>query len=483
MGNRYSPFTILLVFVSALAVIRVFFASQIGLSADEAYYFQWSRSLAWSYPDHPPMVAWLIYAGTALVGDTELGVRCLSIIIGSMGTLLVYALGLELRFSNREALFAAILENILLMPAVGSLLITPDVPLAMCWIWATYLVTKMLRTNRFGYFYWLIFPASLACYAKHTGILIFIFVALSCIVVPSLRKHLKSRHPWLALGISVFLMLPWIWSEAQNGFPSVLHQSAHAQGKLPGSDTPIAWFFIRWLELLGGQIALLTPVLFFWCAKSIWITRKSDTPLIPSQLAFFLPILITFLVAIFAHPEQNWASLGHPIAPIVAMYVVRNHQRLFQLKIWMLAVAILFTAIAHIHAWSPFLPIPPSRDPITRLHGWQQINKKVFSHYSNPSPIHAIVCDNYGLAAHLQWHRRKYQDSIAVVGTNRRSQKPPSGTWLILDEYNDFGNFHPRYRCKRTTVLPPISAMREGLQIRVVHRKLGVGCQESTVGE
>ena len=49
------------------AAFRFLLFRGLDLYADEAYYWMWSRRLAIGYFDHPPMVAWLIRAGTALL--------------------------------------------------------------------------------------------------------------------------------------------------------------------------------------------------------------------------------------------------------------------------------------------------------------------------------------------------------------------------------------------------------------------------------
>jgi hypothetical protein len=57
------------------ALVRLLVAAGTPLFPDEAYYWEWSRRLAGGYFDHPPAVAWLIAGGTAIAGDTPLGVR------------------------------------------------------------------------------------------------------------------------------------------------------------------------------------------------------------------------------------------------------------------------------------------------------------------------------------------------------------------------------------------------------------------------
>src|SRR5437764_10937128 len=68
-----------LLLVGVLTALRVATAIYLPLSFDEAYFWLWSKRLALSYFEHPPLIAIAIRAGTALLGDTELGVRLASL--------------------------------------------------------------------------------------------------------------------------------------------------------------------------------------------------------------------------------------------------------------------------------------------------------------------------------------------------------------------------------------------------------------------
>src|SRR5579875_247550 len=46
--------------VAAVTIMRGIAAFTVPLTGDEAYYWEWSRHLAFGYTDHPPMVAWTI---------------------------------------------------------------------------------------------------------------------------------------------------------------------------------------------------------------------------------------------------------------------------------------------------------------------------------------------------------------------------------------------------------------------------------------
>jgi 4-amino-4-deoxy-L-arabinose transferase-like glycosyltransferase len=61
--------------IAAMTALRVIYAGVLDLRTDEAYYWTWSKESALSFLDHPPMIAWFIRFGTAIFGDTNLGVR------------------------------------------------------------------------------------------------------------------------------------------------------------------------------------------------------------------------------------------------------------------------------------------------------------------------------------------------------------------------------------------------------------------------
>jgi len=63
---------LLLALIAAMTAWRLGVAAILPVTQDEAYYFDWARSLAWGYFDHPPGVAllgigtWLAPARSAL---------------------------------------------------------------------------------------------------------------------------------------------------------------------------------------------------------------------------------------------------------------------------------------------------------------------------------------------------------------------------------------------------------------------------------
>src|SRR5260370_40640515 len=114
--------------ISALVALRLAAAAWTPLTFDEAYYWMWSKHLAGGYYDHPPMVAAVIRLGTIIAGDTELGVRLVSILLALPMSFAVFRTAAILFGGRRVAAPATILVNLTLMAAVGPLTFTPGSP-------------------------------------------------------------------------------------------------------------------------------------------------------------------------------------------------------------------------------------------------------------------------------------------------------------------------------------------------------------------
>src|SRR6267154_4957921 len=97
--------------ILALVALRLVAAAWTPLTFDEAYYWTWSKHLASGYYDHPPGVAYVIRSGTMIAGDTEFGVRLVSILLALPMSFAVYRAA-EILFADvRVAASAAILLN------------------------------------------------------------------------------------------------------------------------------------------------------------------------------------------------------------------------------------------------------------------------------------------------------------------------------------------------------------------------------------
>jgi 4-amino-4-deoxy-L-arabinose transferase-like glycosyltransferase len=113
----------------------------------------WSKHLAPGYYDHPPMVALVIRLGTMISGDTELGVRLVSILL-ALPSFAVFRTAAIVFGGMRLAATATILLNVTLMAAVGSMIVTPDAPLLVASCFVLFALDKVLETGRGDCHHW-----------------------------------------------------------------------------------------------------------------------------------------------------------------------------------------------------------------------------------------------------------------------------------------------------------------------------------------
>src|SRR6188474_832297 len=137
-----------LVLNTVLTILALVAAAYTPITFDEAYYWMWSKHLAGGYYDHPPMVAFVIRLGTMIAGDTELGVRLVSILLALPMSWAVYQTAAVLFGGKPVATTSAILLNVTLMAAVGTMIVTPDAPLLVASSFVLFSLAKVLETGR-----------------------------------------------------------------------------------------------------------------------------------------------------------------------------------------------------------------------------------------------------------------------------------------------------------------------------------------------
>lgn len=119
-----------LLLVAALTVARLIalFGTPLELYPDEAQYWLWSRTLDFGYYSKPPMIAWAIWATTAIGGDAEAWVRLSACLFQAGATLAVFLIGRRL-YGSGTGLAAAALYG--LMPGIqlSALVAATDAPL------------------------------------------------------------------------------------------------------------------------------------------------------------------------------------------------------------------------------------------------------------------------------------------------------------------------------------------------------------------
>jgi hypothetical protein len=300
--------------ILAMVALRLVAAAVTPLTFDEAYYWMWSKNLAGGYYDHPPMVALVIRAGTLLAGDTELGVRLVSILLALPMSFAIYRTAEILFGGTRVAASAAILLNATLLAAVGTLIVTPDAPLLVAASFIIFALAKVLETGRGTWWLAAGVAAGAALLSKYTALFFGPAILIWLIVVPKLRHWLWS--PWLYLGglVALLMFSPVILWNADHHWVSFIKQLGRARIE---DFRPV---FIA--ELVPTQIAFATPLVFILGAMGLHALARRQAGAMPARVlvnVMFWTIVVYFIWhSLHARVEANWFAPVYPAFAVAA---------------------------------------------------------------------------------------------------------------------------------------------------------------------
>ncbi len=149
-----------------LNTIYLFHHCPLDLSEDEAHYWEWSRHLDYGYYSKPPGIAWVIWLAIRIGGALGLTgdgsgaalmpvMRMVAVIFGTASGFLSLLLarrmfgdgGRSPLAGEKAALAVIVLSAAVPMFAVGSLLITIDSPMYLCWAATVYCLWRAVEKN------------------------------------------------------------------------------------------------------------------------------------------------------------------------------------------------------------------------------------------------------------------------------------------------------------------------------------------------
>jgi Dolichyl-phosphate-mannose-protein mannosyltransferase len=393
--------------VLALVALRLVAAAFTPLTFDEAYYWMWSKHLAAGYYDHPPMVALVIRLGTMIAGDTELGVRLVSILLALPMSFAVFRAAAILFGGVRLAATATILLNVTLMAAVGTMIVTPDAPLLVASCFLLFSLAKVLETGRGAW--WLAVGAATgaALLSKYTALFFGPAIVIWLVSVAKLRHWLLS--PWLYLGglVALLIFAPVILWNADHQWVSFIKQIGRARIE----DFRPA--FIG--ELIPTQIAFATPLVFILGAMGLYalFTRNAGASAARILInAIFWTIVWYFIWhSLHARVEANWFAPVYPafsIAAAVAAHLVRwqaGTQRVVNFCLrWASPVGILMFVLLVVQADTGVLSAY-RRDATVRSVGvgWRQLASRIEAVRARVGAT-CVLAPDYGTTSWLAFY-------------------------------------------------------------------------------
>jgi len=343
-----------LIIIAALLVLRGVTAALLPLSADEAYYLLWSQHLQAGYFDHPPAIAWLLRAGTLLLGETSLGARAAGLLLSIPATWFVWSAAAQLLKDDRKAALSAVFFNLTLMTAVEMMAATPDMPSIVtvaAFVWAV-VRAQASQDGRF----WLVagVAAGLSLLSKYSAL----FAGLGVLVwlLADKRAHpwLKTIWPWAGGAVALLLFVPHLLWQAQHDWMTFAFQFGRVGG---GSVT------VRYLvEFIGAQLALASPFILALAGLGFWRARRLGDDRFLLFVILAVSLLYFIQHALHDRVQGNWPAFLYPMLAILAADATDTARR------WLVVIAAplaaLVLVLVHVQALFGW---PLKNDPAARL--------------------------------------------------------------------------------------------------------------------
>lgn len=379
------------------------------LYIDEAYYWLWSRELAWGYFSKPPMIAAIIAFTTGLCGDSPSCVRVGALFLHPVTALLLYATGRHL-FNPATGFWAALIYLTMPAMAMSSLVISTDVALMLFWSAALYAFWRALESG--AWIWWLAAALSLGLglMSKYTMVLFGLFALLYLLTGSAHRGWWRDWKPWAATAVALAVFLPNLWWNLANDFPTLRHTadiSKLDEGGLKPDE--LGGFFF-------SQFGVFGPLLF---AVLLWTGLRAGSLWRDDRYRYLLLFSLSFLLVIClqallgrAHP--NWAAPTYAGGSVLvaAWLLRRDRRRLLAAGVALnLALGILFH---HYEAFTRVAGIELSKrnDPYLRVRGWDEFGRRMQS-LERTRPDAVYLSHSRTLLAHLGYELRLPDRRIA----------------------------------------------------------------------
>lgn len=431
------------IFTGVITLFRLTHIGRLGLTADEAYFWEWSRHLGVAYSDQGPVLGLSIYLTTQLLGfTTELSVRLLSIFYGLGTIILVYSLASSIFKNEWAGAIAVFTLNAIPMCAAGGMLITADVPMIFFWTLALFCSHKALNSSIKPRLWWYLagISSSFGIMSKYTSVFFIFSIFLYVLFSKKQRTWLLKKEPYLAFLISLTGFIPEIIYNLKNNWPTYGYiRSLFFSGEYTYSGVP----GLKGLaEYIVGQLAVATPFLgliFIYLLVYLLLNGRKNKNENYIFLFFtsFTVLFVFGIMSFFSSVEENWpvpayVSLSIATGGFLATELFKNlkTKKIFATYAsFSLILGFTLSVIFYIQALYTIFTLPEWMDPSDKARGWKQLGAEA-SQILDELPGNKFILTNYfGIAGELAFYM-KGQPEIRCIDAGQR-----------LREYRYWSNF------------------------------------------
>ncbi len=289
-----------------------FFVGSVDLAGDEAYYWDWGRQPDWGYYSKPPLIGWLMTVVGALgFGSfgTEVAVRAMSLLIGTLSLVVLHALVRRL-FDERAALVTVLLVVLTPANAALNLFLTIDAPLVLLWSGALLLFWRAAeRPGAWGRWLALGGVIGLGVLSKQMMLVFPVLMLLWAGLSKGDRGLFGRAGFWVAMLLGVAALTPVLWWNQQHNWITLEHTKHHFNVDANSVADHLGEFLL--FPVL--QALLYTPVTWVLLMGVLWKVwrgwRRLERPALFLAVFSALPLAPFFVLALRQEVNPNWPAV------------------------------------------------------------------------------------------------------------------------------------------------------------------------------
>ena len=278
--------------IALVFILRAVGAFTIPLTGDEAYYWEWSRRLAFGYVDHPPAVAWTIAAFSPFGHEAGI-VRIGFVLCGVVATLALAGCATELSGDRRAGAVAALALALTPLASVAFGSATPDGPYLMFWSLALWFAARAYKADRPAD--WVLLGLSVGGVLLSRVLGFALPFGLLAYSLGPAQRHVWRRGMPLMLATALAVYAPFLAWNAQHDWVTLSFALVHRH------EETHSFSVMRVAQLFATQFAAYSPGIF--CAILVCALRPRNSLLAWTALPQFA---VVTLLAFFERVEIHW---------------------------------------------------------------------------------------------------------------------------------------------------------------------------------
>lgn len=238
------------------AAVTLAFAGRYGWHRDELYYRAAGQHLALGYVDFPPITPSLARLAHVLFGDTLVGLRLFAVLAGVATILLTASMARALWQSDHAVAVAAVGAAAFpfLLGANGLFqTVSFDV---LAWALALWAIVRLLTSDNPRWWVAVGAAIGLSFEVKYTTPALVAGLGVATLASPVLRRHLRTRWPWLGALVALVLAAPNVAWQIDHGWPSV--QFLRDQNERVRVENPTSSYLFEQVFLLGPPLVVVS---------------------------------------------------------------------------------------------------------------------------------------------------------------------------------------------------------------------------------